>query len=175
MLNTALNKADIIYLLTQQDRLDSSMREELSIDENTWASKMTLEHSIALNVEVHEFINAAHKAWKYWKRKDMNMDDVLIEAIDVIHFCMLKLNKSISETEFIAHHIAVETYSRHKYKSDDSVKHAIYGLSVDTHNVRERLITVLQILDYYGFTSQDIIRAYNKKNKVNFERLAEGY
>ena len=174
-MNTLLNKSDLIYLLTQQNKLDAAMREELGISESDWMSTMAMEHSIALNVELHEFINACFKSWKYWKRKDMNMDDVLDEAIDVIHFCMLRLNKSTAKTEFIAGNVESEIKDKRQLQDCKAVKRVMYHLSNGSMSAESILAYVLSILDYYGFTEQDIINQYNKKNAVNFQRLASGY
>ena len=173
-MNTLLNKSDIIYLLTQQNKLDQAMREQLNISESDWMH-MHMEHSLALNVELHEFINACFKSWKYWKRKDMNMDDVLDEAIDVIHFCMLRLNKSTAKTEFIASNVESEIQDKRQLEDRAAVKRVIYHLSNGAMSAESILGYVLSILDYYGFTAQDIINQYNKKNTVNFRRLASGY
>ena len=174
-MNTLLNKSDLIYLLTQQNKLDAAMREEIGISESDWMSTMAMEHSIALNVELHEFINACFKSWKYWKRKDMIMDDVLDEAIDVIHFCMLRLNKSTAETDFIAGYLEREIQNKRQLEDRKAVKRAMYHLSNGSMSAESILAYVLSILDYYGFTGQDIINQYNQKNAVNFRRLASGY
>lgn len=174
-MNTLLNKSELIYLLTQQNKLDQAMREELGISESDWMTTMAMEHSIALNVELHEFINACFKSWKYWKRKDMNMDDVLDEAIDVIHFCMLRLNKSTAKTEFIAGNVESEIQDKRQLEDRKAVKRVMYHLSNGSMSAESTLGYVLSILDYYGFTGQDIINQYNKKNAVNFQRLASGY
>ena len=150
------------------------MREQLNISESDWMH-MHMEHSLALNVELHEFINACFKSWKYWKRKDMNMDDVLDEAIDVIHFCMLRLNKSTAKTEFIASNVESEIQDKRQLEDHKAVKRVMHHLSSGTPSVENILRYVLSILDYYGFTGQDIINQYNKKNAVNFQRLASGY
>ena len=173
-MNTLLNKSDIIYLLTQQNKLDQAMREQLNISESDWMY-MHMEHSLALNVELHEFINACFKSWKYWKRKDMNMDDVLDEAIDVIHFCMLRLNKSTAKTEFIAGYVESELQYKQQLEDRKAVKRAMYHLSNGSMSAESILGYVLSILEYYGFTGQDIINQYNQKNAVNFRRLASGY
>lgn len=136
---------------------------------------MQAEHRIALKVELHEFINACYRPWKYWKRKDMNMDEVLEEAIDVIHFAMLLINKSTAKTEFLGEVLADDLSVKKQLQDRGAVKRVMFHLSNGTSSVEDILGRILQILDYYGFTSQDIIHAYNKKNKVNFERLAEGY
>ena len=172
-MKTLLNKSDLIYLLTQQNKLDQAMREQLNISESDWMH-MHMEHSLALNVELHEFINACFKSWKYWKRKDMNMDDVLDEAIDVIHFCMLRLNKLTAETDFIAGYVEREIQNKRQLEDRKAVKRVMYHLSSGTPSVESILGYVLSILDYYGFTGQDIINQYNKKNAVNFRRLESG-
>lgn len=174
-MNTLLNKADLIYLLTQQNKLDAAMREELNISESDWMLTMAMEHSIALNVELHEFINACHKSWKYWKRKDMNMDDALDEAIDVIHFCMLRLNKSTAKTDFIASNVESEIQDKRQLEDRQAVKRVMYHLSNGSMSPESTLGYVLSILEYYGFTGKDIINQYNKKNEENFRRLASGY
>ena len=97
------------------------------------------------------------------------------EAIDVIHFCMLRLNKSTAKTEFIAGNVESELQDKRKLQDRAAVKRVIYHLSNGAMSTESILGYVLSILDYYGFTAQDIINQYNKKNAVNFRRLASGY
>ena len=155
--------------------MDTAMREQLEIDPNDWRSVMDVEHHLALNVELHEFINACFKPWKYWKRKDMNMDDVLDEAIDVIHFSMLLINKNPTDTLAKSERIARKLQDSEELKHEIDVRDAMFNTSTSNNSVAVKLVRVLQILDYYGFTTQDILSAYNNKNKVNFERLNNGY
>lgn len=175
MLNTALNKADLIYLLTQQEKLDSSMRDTHGIKKRHWLENMTKEHTIALNVEKHEFINEAYQTWKYWKKKPMNTALILEEAIDVIHFVMLILNKPTINIEKTAKETANWIMTAHPLQDRNAVKNAILVLSEIPNHPRQVLTFVLQILDYYGFDVMDILRAYKEKNTKNFERMVEGY
>lgn len=175
MLNTALNKADLIYLLTQQEKLDSSMRDTHGIKKRHWLENMDKEHAIALNVEKHEFINEAHQTWKYWKKKPMEMSKVLEEAIDVIHFVMLILNKPSINVEKTAKQTADWILTFEPLHDRNEVKDAIYNLSDRPNHPRQVLTLVLQILDYYGFDVMDILRTYKEKNTKNFERMVEGY
>lgn len=151
------------------------MRDQLEIDSNAWRSDMDVEHHLALNVEVHEFINACFKSWKYWKRKDMNKDDVLDEAVDVIHFSMLLLNKAPLGNTEMSEYIEIELQALDPLVDRTEVKLSMFSLSGKAASVLNKLSVVLQILDYYGFSTQDILTAYNNKNKVNFERLNNGY
>lgn len=175
MLNTALNKADLIYLLTQQEKLDSSMRDTHGIKKRHWLENMDKEHAIALNVEKHEFINEAHQTWKYWKKKPMEMSKVLEEAIDVIHFCMLLINKPSINIEKTATDTAYWIMAHDSLEDRNEVKDKIFSLSRQYNKPERTLVIVLQILDYYGFDVMDILNAYKKKNAKNFERILEGY
>ena len=175
MLNTALNKADLIYLLTQQEKLDSSMRDTHGIKKRHWLENMDKEHAIALNVEKHEFINEAYQTWKYWKKKPMNTALILEEAIDVIHFVMLILNKPSINVEKTAKDTAAWIMAHDSLEDRNEVKDKIFSLSRQYNNPERTLVIVLQILDYYGFDVLDILNAYKKKNAKNFERILEGY
>lgn len=175
MINTALNKPDIIYLLSKQETLDESMRETLKIKKEHWLLNMRKEHHIALNVEVAEFCNNAYQSWKYWKKKPMSHELILEEAIDVIHFVMLDLNKHNVKTEWTADNIVSDIQAAKSLYDRSEVKEVIYKLMSNNNSSLNVLIYVLQILDYYGFTSQNIIHCYNEKNRENFRRLASGY
>lgn len=176
MLKTALNKSDLIYLLQQQERLDESMRTQLGISDREWKLEMTMEHVIALNDELHEFINATHSPWKYWKRKEMDMYKVLDEAVDVVHFSMLLFNKRGASLEWTAESVAETIADKRSLKNEREVKSVMYHLSNNNYSSTERqLCAVLQILDYYNFNTADIITQYDNKNKKNFERLNSGY
>ena len=151
------------------------MRDTHSIKKQHWLENMHKEHTIALNVEKHEFINEAFQVWKYWKKKPMVMSKVLEEAIDVIHFCMLLLNKPSINTEKTATDTAYWLMAHDSLEDRNEVKDKIYSLSKSHNNPQQTLVIVLQILDYYGFDVLDILRAYKEKNKTNFERISIGY
>lgn len=111
------------------------------------------------------------------EKKNMDMEDVLDGAIDVIHFCMLKLNKSnvnteCVDTEWLASNITDEIQSRGQLEDRMEVKCVMYLLSVDDNSLYT-LGFVLQILDYYSFTAQDIIDQYKIKNAENFRKDGE--
>lgn len=175
MIDTALNKSDLLYLLTQQEKLDSSMRDKHDIKKSDWMNNMHKEHTIALNVEIHEFINEAYQTWKYWKTKKMNLENMLEEAIDVIHFGMLAINKKGLSIEKFSSEFSNWLTASDSLIDRDEVKETIFRLSTERTHVTVVLERVLKILDYYGFIATDIISAYNKKNKVNFERMVDGY
>lgn len=180
MLKTMLNKADLFYLLTQQEELDKNIREKLNISEREWRNGMTSEHSLAIDVEVNEFINECHDLWKYWKSKPVNKERIIDEAIDVIHFVMLHYNKNVhgvfASTDSAAYNMEYQLMLFVNGMNDLPVDaSALEQLILKSDDIVFRLYVVLKVLDHYGFNSSDIMDAYNKKNKVNFERLNSGY
>ena len=100
-MNSKLNKEDLVYLLTQQERLDADIRKRFEISLDTWQRGMFRRHDIALRVEVAEFVNEA-RIWKYWKKKPIEREKLVDEAVDILHFVMLILNKDNSDVEVVA-------------------------------------------------------------------------
>lgn len=170
-----LNKADLMYLLDKQEKLDSDIRKRFEIKDITWKSGMSKQHEIALRVEVSEFVNTAYKSWKYWKTKDMNYDDILEEAIDVIHFVMLQVNKSDLSIEENAVIMSYEIHNLDKLVNEEEVRETLYDMIQSYYSEQDILYKLLQVLDYYDFNTKQIMTMYNKKNEVNFKRLESGY
>lgn len=173
-MNTLLTKADIEYLMTQQSKLDADIREKKDISDLEWIVHYHPRHIKALKIESAEFVNATHDTWKYWKDKEIDRDKVIDEAVDVIHFCCLLFNKGPEDSQVVHHDVL---YSVMAFEETMPV--------LDVELLQDELLQyrrpdislalVLLILDYYNFTTQDILDAYNRKNKVNFERLESNY
>lgn len=171
-MKSLLTEQDIRYLLEHQERLDADIRKKFSINDTAWI-EMDVEHDIALRVEVAEFVNACYKSWKYWKSKPMNRSQILDEAIDVIHFVMLHYNKRF-DLNFANELLVKSLKNMDKVEDESDVKerlHHILRYDSRFHLIKE----VLEILDFYDFDRKQIMQAYKDKNKVNFERLANGY
>ena len=185
-MKTMLTKADLNYLLTQQEKLDSAMRKELGISNNEWQD-MNGKHLKALRIETAEMVNEMHDVWKYWKKKQVDKGRILDEAIDVIHFCCLMMNKfpqKLDEKYQCLHdelEIAIEIYGvdsvdiffvKSKNEKIEEIQDALLRYPNPIYN---HFSDVLILLDLYGFTAKDIIDQYNIKNEENFRRLASGY
>lgn len=176
-MKSLLTESDIRYLLEQQERLDADIRKKFSINDTAWI-EMDVEHDIALRVEVAEFVNACYKSWKYWKKKTMDRQAILDEAVDVIHFIMLSVNKCGTDI-FLENYI--KYFKAHFFGNPIEKKEDVrelmnlmlYRPGAFTHC--DLLIHLLEILDFYDFDRKQIMQAYKEKNKVNFERLAGGY
>ena len=171
-MKSLLTESDIRYLLEQQEWLDADIRKKFSINDAEWI-EMNIEHDIALRVEVAEFVNACYKSWKYWKSKPMDRSQILDEAIDVIHFVMLHHNKNY-ELKFAMELLVDVLGSARQVEYESDVKERLHHI-LQYNSIFHLLKDVLAILDFYDFDRKQIMEAYDKKNKVNFERLESNY
>lgn len=171
-MKTLITAADIEYLLTQQEKLDKNIREKKGISQNEWLD-MDDKHYIALSVEKAEFINECHDLdnWKYWKSKPVDREKIIDEAIDVIHFVMLIVNKMNTAEDLHEELVSLDGMMSGSQLTDLAIKNYLKLVN----DLPFTMYTTLRILDHYSFTSKDIIDAYNRKNKINFERMAGNY
>lgn len=183
---------------TKQEQLDSMIREKLNITEQQWEEDYEFEHNAALKVEIHEFFNECHDLWKYWKQKAVNPDRIIEEAVDVIHFLHLIINRDDrfvpsfdGARGFHVNHINImlnyiEWTSEEKYPSEairilmgDSRlllgNENIFKGFYNQNDLYTYYAAILYVLDHYGFTLDDIEQAYDKKNKENHTRQANNY
>ena len=174
-MNTKLPIADVKYLQDKQWLLDSEIMKAKNINLQEWINSYQANHNIAMKLEIAEFVNECRDIWKYWKQQAVDRKKLLNEAIDVIHFVFLKLNKIHSSLEDKFKSIDDYTESANRYIGDTLKVHHLEQLVSEDYNTYYILGFVLTILDRYGFTTKDIIDEYNEKNKENFERLESGY
>lgn len=171
--------------IRNQARLDEYIREQKGISDDEWlGDKFFVFHELAYKNEVSEFINECHDVWKYWKSKPVNTNRIVDEFVDVVHFANLIVNKlsvdgyHISETDElrdivyslwreaknnkIAPHVFLHTLEKPNF---DTVKSTLRPIVHGIHFLYEQ----------YGIGIEDVIDAYHKKNKENYERQQNGY
>lgn len=171
--------------IRNQARLDEYIREQKGISDEEWlGDKFKIFHELAYKNEVSEFINECHDVWKYWKSKPVDTNRIVDEFVDVVHFANLIVNKmslngyNISETNKlrdivlslwreaknnkIAPHVFLHTLEKPNF---DTVKSTLRPI---IHGIRF-------LYEQYGIGIEDVIDAYHKKNKENYERQQNGY
>lgn len=178
-MKSLLTLQDIIYLLEQQKKLDLNVRKEFNINPVQWVH-MDDEHITALSVELHEFFNET-RAFKYWSKKPVNRKNLIEEAVDVIHFIMLNVNKSGKQHFFLdCYHDYVLMGDKNPLENKDEVVSLMVEMitapEVHTQEDLDGLLhDVLRILDFYDFDRKQIMQAYKEKNAENFRRLESNY
>ncbi len=122
--------------------------------------------TLAMIDEIGEFNHEVKASWCYWKRTQAPINPVkaLEELVDVWHFA-LSLTYHAFENEY---KIAESIEADNDYKLSFLYKQVI-------DNPYLRLHALAQIGLKYEFDLEQIYEAYKKKNKTNWERLANGY
>lgn len=182
-----------IYFSRKQAVLDKHIREKKNISDLDWYESDFYEkaHHIALKNEVNEFINECRDVWKYWKDKPVDKALLIDEFVDIIHFATLIFNKKPVVRNAIAsndltslendikshidyHQFNPNTVSDRNLSQIDAL--ACLDTMERTDDIKRIIINgLLVIIGYYGFTPDEIKRAYDKKNQVNFDRQNNGW
>ena len=156
---------NIKELIEEQQKLDEAMFEKAGITKYPFK-----EISLAYKVKVGEALNewAGFKFWKTNKRVDR--DALLEELADCLHFA-LSLEGHYKSNEYF--------YDIYEGKGD------FLRANPDEKYIYENIEYCMQDDEYLGntialalsmgFTREELVDAYYKKNKKNYERIVGGY
>lgn len=181
-----LTEGNIKMLMESQQSLDGHIRDDLGITDSQWKFNLETNHHLALEIEKAEFINECFDAWKYWKRKPVTMEKILDEAVDVIHFCFILINKDMLGKPGAEKTIKRQMDNYIKWYAGDNLKaeplisthpHIFMLNYLNENNASpiQILAKTLMILNRYGFLNEHVIAQYEIKNGVNHERIEQGY
>lgn len=162
-----------------QEQLDETIRESQSISLYDWNNDIFYHHAhhIALKNEVNEFINECRDIWKYWKNKPVDIDALIDEYVDIIHFVLLIHNK-----DYKSYRASIRTFreivfqqTKSQLSTGDFYIELLYKLEGLSHIQDILAHATFIILDYYQFSVDDIVQAYHRKNQVNIDRQNNNY
>ncbi len=156
------------HLVEKQKKLDESIKNKIKIDdEYYWKYRV-----IALNIELNEFSNEI-RFFKYWSKKEMSKKEIVIdELIDCLHFSFslgitinfkkwnIEINKK-RNIEEIYFDISKNILDLNKQKKSDIFEKILFNL--------------VEFIFYLDYDMNDINLAYDKKNKINYERQKNNY
>lgn len=131
---------------------------------------------MAILDEVGELTHELKGNWCWWKKTQAPVDDkkVLGELVDIWHFVLSYQNHFNSEMIYNylnEKEMLVDYLERLRAKT----LHLPFALSNLVY-YKSSIITILvAITEYLGFTIEQVYEAYCDKNKVNYQRLKEGY
>lgn len=171
--------------IRNQARLDEYIREQKGISDDEWlGDKFFVFHELAYKTEVSEFINECHDVWKYWKSKPVDTNRIVDEFVDVVHFANLIVNKisvdgyHISETD----ELRPIVYDLWREAKNNKIAPHVFLHMLDKPNfdtvkstLRPIVHSIRFLYEQYGIGIEDVIDAYHKKNKENYERQQNGY
>lgn len=154
-------------MLRKQAKLDKAIMKEHNLIEIT---REQLE--MAILDEVGELTHELKGDWCWWKKTQAPVDEekVLDELVDVWHF-VLSYTYNYSDVIFTHIDWIVE-------KGINTCKKE--GLACSLANIinaqyTDKLFYLISVSLWLGFDIEDVYQAYCEKNKVNYQRLKEGY
>lgn len=148
------------------------------------------EIKLALFTELGEFLQEVPEVFKYWKKTAVNnREKALEEYADILHFALslanhnagtiienlkwLENRKMLKHSTFYYSSDAI-TYS--DYWKEKSSAEAVHEIIINVVNgLYEPISGVFTLGNYFGFTWDEVYKAYMDKNSVNHIRVEEGY
>lgn len=160
-------------MLQMQEKLDEAIMKEYRLDE---IDKENLR--MAILDEVGELTHELKGNWCWWKKTQAPVDEekVLGELVDIWHFALSYQNHFCEGEETL---IGYSNESRVSHEYLERLRSKKYKFSVilaGLSNQRWSMLNVLiAITEYLGFTVEQVYESYCGKNKINYQRLKEGY
>lgn len=132
----------------------------------------------ALFDELGELMHAQKADWCWWKKTQEPVDrgKVLGELVDVYHFVLSYCNHfewgidGLGSNRCMARDVAKCQESLKKGES----KYVDYLCDLVDYPFN-KIHKLIAITEHLGFTVEQVYEAYGDKNKINYQRLKEGY
>ena len=161
-------KYNLNKIWEMQKALDNAILENNKLNySNTFINR-----SLAFIIELAEFSNETRE-FKYWSKRPASEKDILLEEyIDGIHFIVsqgiyfeCKKEYELTKSTLSIVELTIETFRLSSMIVKEPTKELV-----------ENIINLyLQIGIYYGFSNDDIMTHYIKKNKINYQRIKDNY
>lgn len=161
-------------MLQMQAKLDEAIMDEYGFDE---IDEENLR--MAILDEVGELTHELKGNWCWWKKTQPSVDmgKVLGELVDIWHFVLSYQNhfndgeEGLGKYESLVAEVQFH-FSSINFNSNGFVDAFVYLL----HYYSTRKVgNLCAITEYLGFTIEQVYEAYCDKNKINYQRLKEGY
>ncbi len=160
-----------IELIREMLQMQSKLDEEImKVHKLTEIQQEQLE--LAILDEIGELTHELKGIWCWWKftQKHVNDEKVLCELVDIWHF-VLSYTYNFCEVGFTnlewMVEIGIETCKREGL--------ACLLANIINAEYANKLFYLIAVSKCLGFTIEDVYKAYCDKNKVNYQRLKEGY
>lgn len=160
-------------MLQMQKKLDEAIMEEYGLNE---IDEENLR--MAILDEVGELIHELKANWCWWKKTQAPVDKqkVLGELVDIWHFVLSYQNHFNFGEEARLSYLNEEELSNGMLKRLRTKKSNLSKVLTRLVIFESSIIPVLiAITEYLGFTIEQVYEAYGDKNKINYQRLKEGY
>lgn len=160
-------------MLRKQAKLDKAIMEEYGLEELD-GEKLNL----AILDEIGECNHNLKSNWCWWKKTQPPVDKkkVLEELADVWHFVFIWQNHFNDGEDGLGSAPDVKKRVQQQCNLMHRIDNAlIYEFIKLISCPLNRIESLIAITEYLGFTIEQVYEAYCDKNKVNYQRLKEGY
>lgn len=160
-------------MLKKQAKLDNAIMAEYGLTEINKDNLM-----MAILDEVGELTHELKGDWCWWKKTQPQVDEekVLGELVDIWHFILSWQNHFMSGEEGLRKEkVMVENIKQYVWGMKNIKKEFGYVLTDLPCFTDSRVEALIAITEYLGFTVEQVYEAYCDKNKINYQRLKEGY
>lgn len=160
-------------MLKKQVKLDKAIMEEYGLEELD-EEKL----NFAILDEVGELTHELKANWCWWKKTQAPVDKekVLGELVDIWHFVLSWQNHFMSGEEGLRKEkVMGENIKQYVWGLKNIKKEFVYVLTDLPSFTGSRVEALIAITEYLGFTVEQVYSAYCDKNKINYQRLKEGY
>lgn len=156
-------------MLQMQKKLDESIMKEHNLNE------ITIEQlEMAILDEVGELTHELKGDWCWWKKTQapVNEEKVLGELVDIWHFV---LSYTYNYSDVIFTHIDLDWIVEKRINTCKKEGLACSLANIVNAEYENKLFYLIALSLCLGFTIEQVYEAYCGKNKINYQRLKEGY
>ena len=160
-------------MLHMQAKLDEAIMKEYGLY-TIYEEKL----SFAILDEVGELTHELKGNWCWWKKTQPIVDNakVLEELVDVWHFVLSWQNNSNGGEEgLLTDDEIMEKVDDDRWSIEEYGKGIVIKLADLSYSPLWKVEPLIAITEYLGFTIEQVYEAYCGKNKINYQRLKEGY
>lgn len=175
-----LSEQTFIELAGKQEVLDTKIKK---------ASRVTdlplRRIELYYRIELAECLNELKGDFKHWSNKSMQRESFIEELVDALHFYLSFVNHMIKQDGLFfrdmnlpkAYLDVINEYSKYQdyiHGVKDLTAWDIATDCIGSEQIDRSLGILLSLAEFYGFTEQDIIDTYKRKNDINHERSDSG-
>lgn len=181
-----LSEQMFIELAGKQEVLDAKIKAANGVEE------LPLRRiELYFRIELAECLNELKGDFKHWSNKPMRRAAFIEELVDALHFYLSYVNHMAesydARDDMPGYYQGEYRYLEEGYRFyvdvllDDeerclkeTPKHEIAISIITDMNLYSSFAKLLYLAERYGYTEQDIIDTYNRKNAVNHDRSDSG-
>lgn len=160
-------------MLDMQSELDKSIMKEFGLKE---IDRNNLRFAIL--DEIGELTHELKSEWCWWKKTQSPVDKekLLGELVDIWHFVLSFENNFGRGKEWHVEACDIKEAVEFDLCEAKKNKKYLFDMFWYLFDVQTYMIeSIVSITEYLGFTIEQVYEAYCDKNKINYQRLKEGY